>query len=137
MPSCHFPASGKAGRLRAWGRIHCYGSRPEGGPTTTGRHGPLSADQALHGHKIPPQQQLLLYSADQWEVFVQEWAHYCLKAIYTQVQRFGGAGDRGIDTAGFTDADKLNGVWDNYQCKHYDHALYPTDAFPEISKLLW
>lgn len=97
----------------------------------------LTADQALHGHHIPPQQQLLLYSADQWEGFVQEWAHYCLKAIYSQVQRFSGAGDRGIDIAGFTDANKLNGVWDNYQCKHYDHALYPSDALPEIGKLLW
>jgi hypothetical protein len=99
--------------------------------------GTLTADQALHGHHIPPQQQLLLYSADQWEGFVQEWAHYCLKAIYRQVQRFSGAGDRGIDIAGFADADKLNGVWENYQCKHYDHALYPSDALPEIGKLLW
>ena len=99
--------------------------------------GPLTADQALHGHHIPPQQQLLLYSADQWEGFVQEWAHYCLKGLYNQVQRFSGAGDRGIDIAGFTDANKLAGVWDNYQCKHYDHALYPSDALPEIGKLLW
>jgi len=99
--------------------------------------GTLTADQSLHGHHIPPQQQLLLYSADQWEGFVQEWVHYCLKAMYSQVQRFGGAGDRGIDIAGFTDGDKLNGVWDNFQCKHYDHALYPTDALPEIGKLLW
>ena len=29
------------------------------------------------------------------------------------------------------------GVWDNYQCKHYDHALHPTDAWPEIGKILW
>jgi hypothetical protein len=34
-------------------------------------------------------------------------------------------------------AKKLLGVWDNYQCKHYDHALYPSDALPEIGKLLW
>lgn len=99
--------------------------------------GTLTADQALHGHHIPPQQQLLLYSADQWEGFVQEWVHYCLKKTYSQVQRFTGAGDRGIDVAGFTDDNKLTGVWDNYQCKHYGHALYPTDALPEIGKLLW
>lgn len=98
---------------------------------------PLAADQALLGTRFPPQQQLLLYSADQWEDFVQEWAHYCLKGIYSQVLRFSGSGDRGIDVAGFTDTDKLNGVWDNYQCKHYDHALYPGDALPEIGKLLW
>ncbi len=99
--------------------------------------GVLSADQALYGHHIPPQQQILVYSSEQWEVFVQEWAHYCLKTLYAEVQRFAGAGDRGIDIAGFTDAHKLKGVWDNYQCKHYDHALYPSDALPEIGKLLW
>jgi hypothetical protein len=99
--------------------------------------GALTADQAFHGHHIPPQQQLLLYSDRQWEGFVQEWVHYCLKAVYLQVQRFTGSGDRGIDIAGFTDAKKLLGVWDNYQCKHYDHALYPSDALPEIGKLLW
>jgi len=99
--------------------------------------GVLTADQAFHGHHIPPQQQILLYSDSEWEGFVQEWAHYCLKTLYAQVQRFAGSGDRGIDIAGFTDADKLLGVWDNYQCKHYDHALYPSDAWPEIGKLLW
>jgi hypothetical protein len=28
-------------------------------------------------------------------------------------------------------------VWDNYQCKHYDKALTPTTAWPEIGKILW
>ena len=88
-------------------------------PLPAGAKGTLTADQALHGHNIPPQQQLLVYSADQWEVFVQEWAHYCLKAIYSQVQRFSGAGDRGVDIAGFTDADKLNGVWDNLKLPRF------------------
>ena len=97
----------------------------------------LTADQAFHGPHIPPQQQILLYSASEWEGLVHEWAHYCLKTLYAQVQRFTGAGDRGIDIAGFTDANKLQGVWDNYQCKHYDHALHPGDVWPEIGKLLW
>ncbi|MEO7919641.1 MAG: ABC-three component system protein [Thermoanaerobaculia bacterium] len=91
----------------------------------------------MHGPPVPPQQRLLLYSAAQWEDFVHEWAHFCLKTIYVQVERFGNAGDRGIDVLGFSDARKLNGVWDNYQCKHYDHPLFPTEAWPEIGKLLW
>jgi hypothetical protein len=98
---------------------------------------PATAAQVAAGPVIPPQQQLLLYSADQWEDFVQEWAHYCLKNQYTEVKRFTGAGDRGIDIAGFTDAQKLQGVWDNYQCKHYDHALRPSDAWVEIGKIIW
>lgn len=97
----------------------------------------LTADQAVHGPLIPPQQQILLYSADQWEGFIHEWSHFCLKKLYMQVQRFSGAGDRGIDIAGFADGEKLQGIWDNYQCKHYDHALYPSDAWPEIGKILW
>lgn len=63
--------------------------------------------------------------------------HFCLKKVYQQVQRFSGANDRGIDIAGFVDDQKLQGIWDNYQCKHYPHALHPTDAWPEIGKILW
>lgn len=97
----------------------------------------VTAATVLHGPLIPPQQQLLLYSPDQWEDFVQEWAHYCLKKQYSQVQRFTGSGDRGIDVAGFVDAKKLHGVWDNYQCKHYNNALTPTNIWVEIGKIIW
>jgi hypothetical protein len=100
--------------------------------------GQVTADQILYGPSIPPQQRIQLYSADEWEGFVQEWAHYCLKSQYIQVQRFSGAGDRGIDVAGFTDVKKLLGIWDNYQCKRFlDHAVYPSEAWPEIGKILW
>lgn len=97
----------------------------------------VTAATVVHGPVIPPQQQLLLYSPDQWEDFVQEWAHFCLKQQYVQVQRFTGSGDRGVDIAGFTDSHKLQGVWDNYQCKHYDNALRPTNVWVEIGKIVW
>jgi hypothetical protein len=98
----------------------------------------VTADQVMHGPSIPPQQRILLYSADEWEGFTEEWAHYVLKNLYIQVQRFTGAGDRGIDIAGFADAQKLEGVWDNYQCKRYlGHAISPREAWPEIGKILW
>jgi len=61
----------------------------------------------------------------------------CLKPKYKKVQQFAGPNDRGIDIAGFTDDGLLMGIWDNYQCKHYDHALYPGDAWIEIGKILW
>jgi hypothetical protein len=48
-----------------------------------------------------------------------------------------GAADMGIDVAGFTDDDGFQGVWDNYQCKHYDDPLTPSVAIPEIGKTLW
>jgi hypothetical protein len=99
--------------------------------------GIVTAAQVTHGLLIPPQQQLLIYSPDQWEGFVQEWLHYCLKKSYKQVQKFTGAGDMGIDVAGFVDGKRLEGVWDNYQCKHYDHALTPGDVWPEFGKIIW
>jgi hypothetical protein len=91
----------------------------------------------MQGPVIPPQQQLLLYSADQWEDFIQEWVHFCVKGLYVHVQRFTGAGDCGIDIAGFADRQGLQGIWDNYQCKHYDDPLTPTVAWPELGKVLW
>lgn len=98
----------------------------------------VSQDQVIHGPAIPPQQRILLYSPAEREQFIEEWAHYALKAGYKQVQRFGGAGDRGIDVAGFADAKKLQGVWDNYQCKRFvARVVHPTDAWPEIGKILW
>lgn len=101
------------------------------------RPSPLTLDRAHAGKLFPPQQQIILYSSDEWEEFTHEWAHYCLKSLYVSVARFTGAGDQGIDIAGFTDEKKLNGVWDNYQCKHYDHALQPNDVWAEFGKILW
>ena len=97
----------------------------------------VSADQTTMGLRFPPQQQILLYSGAQWEEFVEEWAHFCLKPLYVGVRRFTGAGDRGVDIAGFTDTDGLQGVWDNYQCKHLDKPLAPSKAWVELGKILW
>lgn len=106
-------------------------------PAPAATAAPLASDQAVHGPRIPPQQQILLYSSDEWEAFAQEWVHCCLKTQYLEVRRYTGAGDLGIDIAGFADAQRLNGIWDNYQCKHYDDALTPTDIWSEIGKILW
>lgn len=45
--------------------------------------------------------------------------------------------DMGIDVAGFIDDAGFQGVWDNFQCKHYGDALTPGVAIPEIGKCLW
>ncbi len=97
----------------------------------------VTAAQVVNGPVIPPQQRLLTYSPAEWEEFVEEWAYYCLAAKYKHVQRFSGAGDMGIDVAGFGDDARLKGVWDNYQCKHYDHALWPSDVWAELGKIVW
>jgi hypothetical protein len=97
----------------------------------------MTAAQMHSGPAIEPLKRLFLYSDVEWESFIDEWASACLKAKYQKVERFTGANDKGIDIAGFADGKLLMGIWDNYQCKHYDHPLYPSDAWPEIGKILW
>lgn len=97
----------------------------------------LTAAQLAAGPSISPLGRLRLYSDQQWEEFIHEWAFSCLKSQYKQVQRASGANDKGIDIAGFRGAKMLNGVWDNYQCKHYNHPLMPSDAWIEFGKTLW
>ena len=101
-------------------------------PNPSGKPAP-SAAKVLHGRLIPAQQQILLYSSNDWEEFILEWVHY-QKSKYTKVVRMSGAADMGVDVAGFTDDAGFNGVWDNYQCKHYDDPLTPSVAIPEIAK---
>jgi hypothetical protein len=69
----------------------------------------IGMGQVQVGMRFPPQQHILLYSAEQWEELVEEWAYFCLKKQYKKVRRFSGAGDRGIDIAGFTDRRRLQG----------------------------
>lgn len=84
----------------------------------------------------PAAQLILLFSSDEWEGFIHEWAH-AQKQKYHSVRRMSGANDMGIDVAGFTDNLGLHGVWDNFQCKHYAAPLTPSIAILEIGKILW
>jgi len=96
-------------------------------------HTALQADHVIAGQPIPAIQRIKLFSAVEWEDCVQEWAD-SLRGEYASVARCGGAGDLGRDVvADVKDSDK----WDNFQCKHYDHPLYPTDVWVEIGKLLY
>jgi hypothetical protein len=97
----------------------------------------LTASQVQFGPPIEPLIRILTYGATEWESFVDEWVSHCLKAKYKKVLRLTGGGDRGIDVAGFTDDKLLEGVWDNYQCKHFNHPVMPSEAWPEIGKILW
>jgi len=96
----------------------------------------VNSDKVVHGHSFPPQQQILLYSADEWEAFIEEWVHY-KKTIYSKVVRFAGANDMGVDVAAFADDKGLQGVWDNYQCKQYKDPLTPKTGIAEIGKIMW
>ncbi|MEV7268636.1 ABC-three component system protein [Micromonospora aurantiaca] len=88
---------------------------------------------AAQGPRFTPEAQLFIYTAAMWEEFIHEWAR---TLPYHKVRRFGGANDHGVDIAGFESAAGFGGVWDCFQCKHYKDALMPTDAWPEIYKVL-
>jgi len=95
----------------------------------------LTADIAAAGPVIAPIERIRFFSPTQWEHFVLEWAH-SLRDEYARVDRCGGAGDMGRDVIAVPDeADVL--VWDNYQCKHYDHPLTPGDIWLELGKLVY
>jgi hypothetical protein len=76
------------------------------------------------------------YSSTEWELFTEEWLR-ALQKKYIEVKRLGASGDLGRDVVAFTDALKLEGVWDNYQCKHLDEPLSASAAGGEIAKLIY
>lgn len=93
-----------------------------------------SADSVSAGLPIPPIERIRIFSAGQWEDFVLEWAD-SLRAEYSTVEQCGGAGDMGRDIIAF---DKVNpAIWDNYQCKHYNAGLTPSDIWVELGKLVY
>ncbi len=96
----------------------------------------LLANEFENGPKIDPLKIIQIYEASDWETFIDEWVH-SLKSAYVSVMRPTGAGDKGIDIAGFCDADQLLGIWDNHQCKHYNSPLSFGVVAPEIGKMLW
>lgn len=96
---------------------------------------PILTTSQLAGPRLKPSQIVTIYPPDEWEEFVHEWA-YCLKSKYVDVRRLSGPGDHGLDVVGLMSSDGLLGEWDGYQCKHYDHSLHPSDAYPEIAKLI-
>ncbi len=77
-----------------------------------------------------------LYTSTEWELFVEEWLRG-LKKRYEDVKRLGGSGDLGRDVVAFTNEKRLEGIWDNYQCKHYEKPLPASIAGPEIAKLIY
>jgi hypothetical protein len=98
----------------------------------TASHGPASGDQVAAGLLVQPMARLRIMSSAEWEEFVREWADG-KKGVYHTVERHGGAGDQGCDVVGRLD-DQKAGPWDNYQCKHYDRALSPSDLWGELGK---
>ncbi|MBL4759880.1 MAG: hypothetical protein JKY80_03380 [Mariprofundaceae bacterium] len=98
--------------------------------------GLYSSEHVMTGIPIPKTKRVENFSPDEWEEFTEEWA-YSLEEAYAKVKRFGGAGDQGLDVIGFISDSTFSGGWDNYQCKHYDHPLRPSDIWVEIGKIIY
>lgn len=94
-----------------------------------------SADTVASGPLVPAMDLMKLFSPDAWEAFVLEWA-YSLKSEYQLVEKCGGAGDMGRDVIATVSESDLD-VWDNFQCKHYDHPLRPGDIWLELGKAVY
>lgn len=91
----------------------------------------------LLGTPTSPIVKLKTLSSDDFEAFIEEWAYGYLKAkgIYSFVQHTPGSGDKGRDVIGWIEPPGPLAKWDNYQCKHYDHPLMPSDIWLELGKL--
>jgi hypothetical protein len=92
----------------------------------------VSSDVVSVGKLTPAIDLLKIFSPTQWEEFVLEWAD-SLRPIYDRVDKCSGAGDMGRDVIAVALA--APSTWDNFQCKHYDHPLAPSDIWIELAKL--
>lgn len=75
------------------------------------------------------------YDSTEWEVFIAEWQKGLQQ--YYAVKRLGGAGDHGRDVIGLVGADGCEGVWDNFQCKHYEGPLTVPTACEDAGKVIF
>lgn len=98
--------------------------------------GKLTNQQILLGKKQDPLEVIRNYSDDEWEQFIREWAEG-FREKYKEVRRASGKGDKGRDVIGYVNSVNAGGDWDNFQCKRYDHALYPSDLWKELAKLCY
>ncbi|MFM9959998.1 MAG: ABC-three component system protein [Planctomycetaceae bacterium] len=96
----------------------------------------VRADQVFPGRPVPPIVRAKTFSSSEWEEFIREWAH-SLKSKYHTVLRCSSSGDMGRDVVAYTGSISSGKPWDNYQCKHYDHALAPGDIWIELGKLAY
>lgn len=98
-----------------------------------------AAPSSAHVHSgipVPKPIRVKNFSPDEWEDFIEEWAS-SLESAYVKVRRFGGAGDCGVDIAGFCTDKGFEDTWDNYQCKRYAHPLRPSDIWVELGKIIY
>lgn len=97
-----------------------------------------------YGVAITPKKMIESFDDEVYEDFISCWLLGCINSKYplverdyTDVENMGGAGDKGRDVVAYLTENKINGEWDNYQCKHYHSQLSPSMIYKEIGKLLY
>lgn len=98
----------------------------------------IGISQVHNGTPIPPIKRIQIFSNDEWEDFTRE----CLEVMQKEknafcVRQYSGSGDKGIDVALFYDENLLDGVWECYQCKHFDHPLMFSEMCIEFGKIIY
>lgn len=88
----------------------------------------------MTGQLIHPIDRIKSFSPKQWEEFILEWVD-SLRDEYELVEHCGSAGDMGRDVIATVKGG--HGAWDNYQCKHYEGSLKPSDIWVELGKLAY
>jgi len=97
----------------------------------------LTNNDILFGDPVSPIDRLKIVSPEVFEEIIAEWGNGFLiqTGKYTACKKCSGAGDMGRDVISII--NESLGTWDNYQCKHYDHPLMPSDIWIEIGKLVY
>ena len=79
-------------------------------------------------------QNICTLTADQLESFIEDWVSQRTKHYYSY-QRWSGTGDLGRDVTGYVTDRRLEGPWDNFQCKQLGTKLHEKALFVELGKI--
>lgn len=72
--------------------------------------------------------------SDQLEEFVDDWLAQRTK-LYVEHELWRGTGDMGRDVTGYLTTQRMEGAWDNFQCKQLNEKLSEASAFVELGKI--
>ncbi|CAJ5450671.1 Uncharacterised protein [Burkholderia pseudomallei] len=78
--------------------------------------------------------QICALSADELEEFVDDWLAQRCKD-YHDHELWRGTGDMGRDVTGYVTDKRMEGPWDNFQCKQLSAKLSEAAAFVELGKI--
>lgn len=93
----------------------------------------IDIELCTRDNNLPPINKVFSMDDHSFEEFINEWLYGCYSNKYSNIQRSGGAGDKGRDIV----ATYKNGDCDYFQCKHYNSPLSPSEFYIELGKLCY